>query len=236
MSDNNHVSKPYSRTDYEMSSPRMINLALPDRCLAVFVDDTGHEDLVDGQPVYGLGGCAVLSRDLDRIVRAPWRDVRRQVTGSPDTPLHASKFSPLATPENIESVARFFREQPFARIGAIISTDTMLTDELGRVSTIAKVLQLRIVEIARWTICDSVAVIFGSSERADRLIEEASKASASKKMKNRFRLNVISWRRSKANLRSKLRISSCMPWAGKHAAISRCGAISYWFPSGVSRG
>jgi len=149
------------------------NLALPERCLAVFVDDTGHEALVTGHPVYGLGGCAVLAPALDLVVRAPWRAVRHQVTGSPDVRLHASEFSRIATSENIEAVARFFREQPFARFAAIISTDTVLAGELGPVVTIAKALQMRIVEIARWTIFDSVAVIFESSQRADRLIEEA---------------------------------------------------------------
>jgi len=149
------------------------NLVLPDRCLAVFADDTGHEALVAGHPVYGLGGCAVLARDLDQVTRRPWRELRRRVTGSPDTPLHANTFAGFATPENIAAVAEFFRVNPFARFGAIISTDTALADELGPVPTIAKVLQARIVDIARWTEFDSLAVIFESSQRADRMIEEA---------------------------------------------------------------
>jgi hypothetical protein len=148
-------------------------LALSDPCLAVFADDTGHEALIAGHPVYGLGGCAVLARDLDQVIRAPWREVRRRVTGSPDTPLHANAFAGFATPENIAAVAEFFHVHPFARFGAIISTDTALADELGPVPTIAKVLQARIADIARWTDFDSLAVIFESSQRADRLIEEA---------------------------------------------------------------
>jgi hypothetical protein len=149
------------------------NLILPERCLAVFVDDTGHEALIPGHPVYGLGGCAALGRDFDRIIRLPWREIRRRVTGSPDTPLHANSFAGFATPENIAAVAEFFRVQPFARFGAIISTETSLADELGPVPTIAKVLQARIADIARWTAFDSLAVIFESSQRADRLIEGA---------------------------------------------------------------
>jgi len=149
------------------------NLVLPDECLAVFVDDTGHEALVAGHPVYGLGGCATLARDLDRVIRSPWREIRRRVTGSPDTPLHANTFAGFATAENIAAVAEFFRVHPFARFGAIISTDTALADEFGPVPTIAKVLQARIVDIARCTRFDSLAIIFESSQRADRLIEAA---------------------------------------------------------------
>jgi hypothetical protein len=149
------------------------NLVLPDGCLVVFVDDTGHEALVAGQPVYGLGGCAALARDLDRVIRSPWREIRRRVTGSPDTQLHANAFGRSATQENILAVAEFFRVQPFARFGAIISTDTTLAGELGPVPTIAKTLQTQITNIARWTPFNSLAVIFESSQRADRLIEEA---------------------------------------------------------------
>jgi hypothetical protein len=35
-----------------------VELHLPETSLVVFVDDTGHERLVEGHPVYGLGGCA----------------------------------------------------------------------------------------------------------------------------------------------------------------------------------
>jgi hypothetical protein len=81
------------------------NLILPEGCLVVFVDDTGHETLVRGHPVYGLGGCAVMSENLDRIIRYPWREVRKQVTGLPDAPLHANTFSGVARREDIEAVA-----------------------------------------------------------------------------------------------------------------------------------
>jgi hypothetical protein len=74
-------------------------LILPEKSFVVFVDDTGHEALVPGHPVYGLGGCAAMDKDLDRIIRQPWREVRRKVTGSPDTPLHANTFAGFATPE-----------------------------------------------------------------------------------------------------------------------------------------
>ncbi len=153
--------------------PVEIPLTLADDCLAVFVDDTGHEALVKGHPVYGLGGCAVLARNLDTAIRAPWREVRRQVAGSPDAPLHANSFAGFAAQQNIRTVADFFHTQPFARLGAIISLKTKLADELGSIPTIAKTLQERIREIASWTAFQSAAVIFESSDRADRLVEEA---------------------------------------------------------------
>ena len=146
---------------------------LPPGCLVAFIDDTGHEALVRGHPVYGLGGCVVMGHDLDRLIRAPWREVRRTVMGSPDTPLHASSFLQTATPHDIEAVTQFFREQQFARIGAIVSISTTLAEEIGPAPTIAKTLQNRLLEIARWTSFTELKVIFESSDRANRLIEDA---------------------------------------------------------------
>jgi hypothetical protein len=146
---------------------------LPEKSLVVFVDDTGHEALVAGHPVYGLGGCAVMTHDLDRVICQPWHEVRRKVTGSADTPLHAASFGRTATEEQIRIVADFFRTQPFARLGAIISVKTRLTGDLGTVDTIAGVLKNRIVDIAKWTRFTEVHVIFESSERANRHIEAA---------------------------------------------------------------
>jgi len=150
------------------------NLVLPDRCLAVYVDDTGHEALVPGQPVYGLGGCAVMGRDLDRLILKPWREIRKRVTGSANAPLRANKFPALAkVPGDMEAVAAFFRDQPFARFGAIISTKTKLADEMGTVRTIKEVLQVRVNEIMQSVLCREVKIIFESSERANKLIEAA---------------------------------------------------------------
>jgi hypothetical protein len=39
-----------------------------DDCLLFFVDDTGHEDL-DGQPVYGLGGCSMNAMKFEEFGR-----------------------------------------------------------------------------------------------------------------------------------------------------------------------
>src|SRR5262249_61971121 len=64
----------------------MTNLNLSPGCLTFFVDETGHETVVKGHPVYGLGGCAVLCCHLDAIIRAPWRAVPHAGTRPPGPP------------------------------------------------------------------------------------------------------------------------------------------------------
>jgi hypothetical protein len=143
-------------------------LVVRDRSLAVYVDDTGHESL-NGQPVYGLGGCAVMGHDYERIINQPWRAVRKHVTGSSETRLHANKFSRKT--EDIHVVARFFREQPFWRFAAVFTNETIMAEKLTQLGTMRGVLEKRINEIVGKTRCNEVRVVFESSQRANRLIE-----------------------------------------------------------------
>ena len=150
-----------------------MELTLPESSLIVFVDDTGHERLVKGHNVYGLGGCVVMANDLDRAVRQPWQAVRLRVTGSADIALHAASFARTATQQQIEAVAEFFRRQPFARIGATVSVKSRLTGNLGPINVIAGALKNRILDIAKWTRFTEVHIVFESSDRADRHVERA---------------------------------------------------------------
>lgn len=139
-----------------------MELNLTDRSFVVLVDDTGHEALVPGHSVYGLGGCAVLAADLESVIRHPWHEVRRRVRGSAETPLHAAALGHPPRSKDIQVVADFFRSQPFARI-AIISNQSKRDDGIGIVNIIAETLKRRIVEIARWTPFSELHVIFEAS-------------------------------------------------------------------------
>lgn len=114
-----------------------------------------------------------MGRDFARLVDRPWRELRKRVTGSPDTPIHANKFSAISQHGDIEAVAQFFQNQPFARVGAIISTNTQLANEMGIVKTIKEVLQARINQIMQPTLCREVKIIFESSQRVDKQIQDA---------------------------------------------------------------
>jgi len=147
------------------------NLILSPRCLAVFVDDSGHEEL-KGHKYYGLGGCAVLGRDIERLIHRPWKELRTRIAGSPDTPLHASKFSRIAKGGDIEAVAQFFRAYRFWRFGAVFTEETNLLPEIDRVQTMKLALQPRIDQIVQMTLCKEVRIAFEASDRMDDRIEK----------------------------------------------------------------
>jgi hypothetical protein len=112
-----------------------------------------------------------LGRNIDRVVTQPWKIVRERVTGSAASPLHASSFGKGADIEHIRVVAEFFRTQPFWRFGASFRADTKL-GELSLMQAMKLVLQKRLNEIVSRTLCRNVVIIFESSQRANKIIQE----------------------------------------------------------------
>jgi hypothetical protein len=149
----------------------MSNLILPPYAACVFVDDTGHEDLA-GTSFYGLGACAVLGCEYDRLIRAPWSHVRNVVNGDPAAPLHASDLTGRATPEQLHHIAQFFREQPFGWLGATGTSTTILPDGEPLMRFVVEILKPRIVDVLKWMPFTSIIIVFEDNPRANRLIEQ----------------------------------------------------------------
>lgn len=150
-----------------------MNLLLPHDCLAVFIDDTGNELLNDPvQKVFGLGGCAAMASQLDAVIRQPWLDVRRIIGGSTDARLHATDIRD-PTPEQINVVASFFKDNPFSRFGAICSVETDLNNDISPFFAVATCVGNRLADILKWQPFTSVAVIFEHSERLEAKLEES---------------------------------------------------------------
>jgi hypothetical protein len=148
-------------------------------CLLAFIDDTGDPTYRDPvNPVFGLGGCAVLARDLDLVIRQPWARVRTAVGGRANARLHAKSAERRMTRRKETAIRAFFTEQPFRRLAYISSSSTRYTqtgeldDAIVRV-TLAALLQ-RIVGVAKWTAFSSITVIFEQSGHLTPRLEAAS--------------------------------------------------------------
>jgi hypothetical protein len=87
------------------------------------IDDTGHERL-NGQPIYGLGGCAIMGRDYYQAIREPWTRRRAETTENFGGRLRAADFGRRATPANMAAMWRFFASQPFYRFAAVATLTT----------------------------------------------------------------------------------------------------------------
>ena len=161
-------------------------LSPPPDCLLVFLDETGHERMPNGHTYYGIGGCAALMRDYERLIVQPWREFRQFVTGSPTSHLHAAEFGRAATPEQLEAFGQFLRNNPFMRLGAVAAITTeMPLDQSYRQHLAAipeqehlawmvlRAFPKRIVDVANWTPFQSVAIVFERNPRSKRLLQSA---------------------------------------------------------------
>jgi hypothetical protein len=152
--------------------------AMPDpaNCLLAFLDDTGDPAYRDPiNPVFGLGGCAVLVRDLDRSVRGPWASVRTALGGRPDARLHATAVERRMTTRKEAAVRTFFIEQSFRRVAYSSSIRTRYDggpDDAVMRST-AVMLALRILQVARSTPFSSIIAIFEHNGALATRIERA---------------------------------------------------------------
>lgn len=149
----------------------MATLHLPPTCFVAFVDETGHERFRDRKhPVYGLGGCGVLARDLTACLEDPWRAVRQAVAGSEEQALHAAGLR-APTPAQIAAIASFFQGGSFCRFAAVCSDRTLFPDGFPPVRAVAGCLKQRVVDVARWTGFSEVAVVFEHADRTTSLLE-----------------------------------------------------------------
>jgi hypothetical protein len=71
-----------------------IQLQVGGACLLFFTDETGHETFADpNYPVFGLGGCAIISSAAEAFIRQLWRAMKAAHFGGADVPLHANAAS-----------------------------------------------------------------------------------------------------------------------------------------------
>lgn len=151
--------------------------------LLAFIDDTGHETFADPQfPVFGLGGCAVLSGEYDKTLRTPWRTFKAQYCGGVEVRLHAAEFA-AAFPQAVAPLASFFRSAQFFRFAVTATSRTqLLSTEIvghgpGRSAPVYEqvtiVLRLRLKEIIENSgqRIDELVIIQEASERGDRLAD-----------------------------------------------------------------
>lgn len=147
-----------------MSGPNT-HLDIPPDALVVYVDEAG--DPLYGNPsnpMFGLGGCAVLGREIEALIKAPWSSVRLAVCGGSTAQLHAAALEHRLTRRNEAVIRHYFDVAPVRRF-AVISSNATKYDRLEGLSdpvvqTTAHAMLRRIEDLAQWTPCNSLIFIF----------------------------------------------------------------------------
>ena len=144
-------------------------VGLPGSALLVAIDETGDEALKDpNHPIFGLGGCAVMVRDYERRVRAPWSYMKSRWFS--DVPvLHAVDLRPDA--EQIGALNHFFAKFEFFRLYSALSDKTQLEAGLDPLSVVGPSLIKRIESLLPFCAgVTEVAMVFEDSRRVGRFI------------------------------------------------------------------
>jgi hypothetical protein len=138
----------------------------------VTIDESGDDALADPQfPIFGLGACAVLLRDYQTQIGAPWLEMKDAVFGGRQLPLHAADLR-HPTAHQINGLNQFFGSRAFARLGTFLTKTALLGAPLTRYQTVSHVLGKQISRVAAVLPCDSVALIVESSEKYDEQFYE----------------------------------------------------------------
>ncbi|MFN3224738.1 MAG: DUF3800 domain-containing protein [Hyphomicrobiales bacterium] len=150
-----------------------VSLNLTPRTLVVFVDETGNEDYSDPRnPTFGRGGCAVLGSDYVRLIKKPWRKLKREALGGASKHFHATDFEQSRpTKLRITRISRFLR-RPFWRFAAMSDDRTELPGEIDghRAISLVTINFIRKL-VATYPGISTVALVFEASGRGDELVK-----------------------------------------------------------------
>jgi hypothetical protein len=145
---------------------------MPPDSLLVFIDETGIEDFSDPKnPTFGRGGCAVLYPDYQRLLKKPWRKLKREHLGGANKPFHATEIE-QSRPKLVQITAiNRFLEMKFWRFAVMCDSRTKLPEGIDGHRAVSYITEKFIQRLVATFDVSAVALIFEASERGNDLVE-----------------------------------------------------------------
>ncbi len=114
--------------------------------LLVFIDETGEEKFSDNNnPLFGLGGCAVMEPMYSQEIRLPWNRLKEKHFDI-EKALHAADLYQPSV-EQVRSLASFFKEGSFLRFASIVTEKAELPPLFNPFQIVAYSVCKRIVDL-----------------------------------------------------------------------------------------
>jgi hypothetical protein len=150
------------------------NLILADDVFVVALDDTGHEKLhkANGE-CFGIGGCAFMVSDYQRLIEAPWNFMLQQFFPDVPRPVHAVEHFRNLTKEQMSTLTHFFTKFEFFRLAVTVSINTINSVDASYIEIVGASILQRIAEIAAHASFSRVFILFEASERFDKNVMQA---------------------------------------------------------------
>lgn len=147
---------------------------LSESTLVVALDDTGNERFKDANhPVFGLGGCAFMVRDYQRLVEGPWDYMCSKYFPDIKRPIHATDDLKNLTEDQMNAINHFFERFEFFRIATTSSKNTETSVEEDFIQIVGASILQRIVDVAKWTNFDRLFILIEESERIELKIVQS---------------------------------------------------------------
>jgi hypothetical protein len=145
-------------------------IAVPTTALLVWLDETGHEFLLDkNNPFFGLGGCVIEARKYNSKMRKPWADMKTRLF-SGVSQLHAADLR-KPTPPQLVGLSHIFEKGEFKRIAAVVTDQTNLANGIKPYEATALCLIERLRKVSNDMSFDEIYLIMESSKRGDKFAE-----------------------------------------------------------------
>jgi hypothetical protein len=85
---------------------------LSENTFVIALDDTGQEEFKDpNYQVFGLGGCAFLVRDYQRLIEIPWNYMCNRFFPENERPMHATNLKPSSLSSEQKGALKHFFEK-----------------------------------------------------------------------------------------------------------------------------
>lgn len=150
------------------------NLILADDVLVIALDDTGHEELhQENGACFGIGGCAFMVADYQRLVETPWNLMLQHFFPDVPRPVHAVEHFGNPTKEQMSALTHFFTRFEFFRLAVTVSTKTRNSADADYIEIVGASVLQRVAEIAAHASFSRVFILFEASERIDRKVMQA---------------------------------------------------------------
>jgi len=147
---------------------------LTESTLVVAIDDTGNENFKDlKHPVFGLGGCAFMVRDYQRLIEKPWNYMCSRFFPEVERPIHAADNLRNLTNEQLKAISHFFENFQFFRIATTSSVKSEKTVQEDFIQVVGASLLQRILDVAKWTDLDRLFILVEESERIEMKIVQS---------------------------------------------------------------
>lgn len=133
------------------------------RTAIIFIDDTGNVDLSDNKyPLFGLGGCLILSDKYNKEIVKPWLELKDSEFNGSTNPLHATDLKP--SDKQKAALNRFFRTRKFKRFACVYDKNTTLINVSSIFNAMVGCLRSHITALLKFINYDSIIFIIEDSD------------------------------------------------------------------------